>query len=81
MEEKKGGRLGGGGKISLPLPLLPLPPSSLPQKKGGGLLLSTYKLLNIYLAIFDSRRFNWLISDGVTSNNHSYHIRTKFLGL
>ena len=56
-----------------------LPPFS--QRKGGGLLLSTYKLLSIYLAIFDSRRFNWLISDGVASNNHSYHIRTKFLGL
>ena len=55
------------------------PPFS--QRKGGGLLLSTYKLLSIYLAIFDSRRFNWLISDGVASNNHSYHIRTKFLGL
>ena len=55
--------------------------TSLPQRKGGGLLLSTYKLLSIYLAIFDSRCFNWLISDGVTSNNHSYHIRTKFLGL
>ena len=51
-EEKEGGRLGGGGKISLPLPLLPLPPSFLFSEKGRRAsvkYLQTAKHLPCYL--------------------------------